>query len=126
MDSPAPLYAEVIVAAGDVRGDQTFHYRVPDDLRGRLRPGQLVMAPFGPRQLPGVVTALADASPVEETRELLQLVWDPPLIAPRQLALARWVAARYGAPLRAVLDLVAPPRLARHLHAGSRPRGRDP
>ena len=117
MDSPAPLYAEVIVAAGDVRGDQTFHYRVPDDLRGRLRPGQLVMAPFGPRQLPGVVTALADASPVEETRELLQLVWDPPLIAPRQLALARWVAARYGAPLRAVLDLVAPPRLARHLHA---------
>ena len=117
MNTAAPVYAEVIVAAGDVRGDQTFHYRVPDRLLGRLQPGQLVMAPFGSRQLPGVVTALAVTSPVEETRELLQLVWEPRLIGPRQLALARWVAARYGAPLRSVLDLVAPPRLAHHLHA---------
>ncbi len=117
MDAAAPAYAEVIVAAGDVRGDQTFHYRVPERLLGRLHPGQLVMAPFGSRQLPGVVTALAVTSPVEETRELLQLVWEPRLIGPRQLALARWVAARYGAPLRSVLDLVAPPRLAHHLHA---------
>lgn len=117
MDPAAPGYAEVIVAAGDVRGDQTFHYRIPRDLRGRLRPGQLVMAPFGARQLAGIVTALAATSPVEETRELLQLVWEPRLIGLRQLALARWAAARYGAPLRAVLDLVAPPRLAHHLHA---------
>ena len=105
------------MAAGDVRGDLTFHYSVPDKLRGKVRPGQLVMAPFGARQLPGVVTALADKSPVDETRDLLQLVWEPPLIGPRQLALARWVAARYGAPLRSALDLVAPPRLAHHLHA---------
>ncbi|MDE2868860.1 MAG: hypothetical protein OXN91_09495, partial [Chloroflexota bacterium] len=117
MSARAPAYAEVVVAAGDVRGDQTFHYSVPDDLRGKVRPGQLVMAPFGARQLPGVVTALADTSPVDETRDLLQLVWEPPLIGPRQLALARWVAARYGAPLRSALDLVAPPRLAHHLHA---------
>ena len=82
-----------------------------------MRPGQLVMAPFGSRQLPGIVTALDANSPVEETRDLLQLVWEPPLIGSRQLVLARWVAARYGAPLRASLDLVGPPRLANHLHA---------
>ena len=117
MNATAPAFAEVIVAAGDVRGDQTFHYSVPDDLRGKLRPGQLIMAPFGLRQLPGVVTALVDTSPVDETRDLLQLVWEPPLIGPRQLSLARWLAARYGAPLRASLDLVGPPRLANHLHA---------
>ena len=117
MNATAPAFAEVIVAAGDVRGDQTFHYSVPDRLRDKLRPGQLVMVPFGARQLPGVVTALAASSPVEETRDLLQLVWEPPLIGARQLALARWVAARYGAPLRALLDLVGPPRLANHLHA---------
>lgn len=117
MHTATPAYAEVIVAAGDVRGDHTFHYGVPDDLRGKLRPGQLVMAPFGARQLPGIVSALAKASPVEATRDLLQLVWEPPLIGSRQLALARWVAARYGAPLRASLDLVGPPRLANHLHA---------
>ena len=117
MNATSPAYAEVIVAAGDVRGDQTFHYSVPDDLRGKLRPGQLVMAPFGSRQLPGIVTALDATSPVEETRDLLQLVWEPPLIGSRHLVLARWVAARYGAPLRASLDLVGPPRLANHLHA---------
>ncbi len=117
MNPTAPAYAEVIVAAGDVRGDQTFHYRVPDHLRGRVRPGQLVMAPFGARQLPGIVTALAEASPVKETRDLLQLVWEPPLIGTVQLAMVRWVASRYGSPLRAALNLVAPPRLAHHLHA---------
>lgn len=125
MNVSAPAFAEVIVAAGDVRGDQTFHYSVPTNLRGQLRPGQLVMAPFGSRQLPGVVTALAAASPVDETREILQLVWDPPLIASPQLALARWLAARYGAPLRATLDLVAPPRLAHHLHAVYTATGSD-
>lgn len=113
------------MAAGDVRGDQTFHYSVPDNLRGQVRPGQLVMAPFGSRQLPGLVTALAAASPVDETREILQLVWEPPLVASPQLALARWVAARYGAPLRATLDLVAPPRLAHHLHAVYTASGAD-
>ena len=117
VNATAFAYAEVIVAAGDVRGDQTFHYSVPDSLRGKLRPGQLVMAPFGARQLPGIVTALAKRSPVEETRDLLQVVWEPPLIGSRQLALARWVAARYGAPLRSSLDLVGPPRLVNHLHA---------
>ena len=117
MNATAFAYAEVIVAAGDVRGDQTFHYSVPDSLRGKLRPGQLVMAPFGARQLPGIVTALAKRSPVEGTRDLLQVVWEPPLIGSRQLALARWVAARYGAPLRSSLDLVGPPRLVNHLHA---------
>ena len=130
MNATASAYAEVIVAAGDVRGDQTFHYSVPDSLRGKLRPGQLVMAPFGARQLPGIVTALAKSSPVEETRDLLQVVWEPPLIGSRQLALARWVAARYGAPLRASLDLVGPPRLVNHLHAeftavGPNEPGRD-
>ena len=117
MTTAAPAYAEVIVAAGDVRGDQTFHYSVPNNHRGQVRPGQLVMVPFGSRQLPGVVTALAAASPVDETREILQLVWEPALIGSPQLNLARWVAARYGAPLRAALDLVAPPRLAHYLHA---------
>ncbi len=117
MSAAAPAYAEIAVAAPPWRGDHTFHYHVPDDLRGRLQPGHLVMVPFGRRLRHGVVVALGDTSPVEETRGVYDLILDPPLLDPRHVGLMRWLAARYGASLNVAFDLVTPPRLERRLYA---------
>ena len=116
LSTGGPAYAEVVVAAGNVRGDQTFHYRIPNDFRGDLCPGQMVLVPFGSRQLYGVVVGIAEDSPVDETRDVLELIDKSRVIDSEHLRLARWLAQHYGCPLFTAVELVAPPSLARHLH----------
>ncbi|MDY7041369.1 MAG: hypothetical protein SVX38_10950, partial [Chloroflexota bacterium] len=59
----------------------TFHYAVPAELAGRLRPGHLVTVPFGPGREYGVVVALSDRSPVAEVREIDTLVRPDPILS---------------------------------------------
>lgn len=89
---------------------QLFHYGIPDDLRSRLAPGHVVRVPFGRRTVKGVVMRRSSTSPVA-TRLILDLVQDKPVLGQRQLELAGWMAAFYGAPLSSCLSLFVPPGL---------------
>ena len=109
----APLFGDVIVfspveasALGAVA--QAFTYHVPDELRGVLAAGSLVVVPFGPRRLYGVVVALSDTSPVPETRPIESLVDPEPVLTPAQLELARWMSREYLASLHECLGLMLP------------------
>ncbi len=88
---------------------RAFHYNVPDHLRDRISPGQLVWVPFGSRYLQGVVVNLDDASPVEETRDIDQIVEQEPVLSFAHLELAHWISDTYLAPLHRVLDAMLPP-----------------
>ena len=124
LTTEGPAYAEVVVAAGNVRGDQTFHYRIPDDFRKDLCQGQMVLVPFGSRQLYGIVVGLAEDSPVDETRDVLDRIGKSRVIDSEHLRLARWVAQHYGCPLFTAVELAAPPNLSRHLHTTYTTTGR--
>jgi primosomal protein N' (replication factor Y) len=89
-----------------------FTYHLPDELRGRLATGSLVVVPFGPRRLYGVVVALSATSPVPETRPVESLVDPEPVLTPAQIALARWMSREYLAPLWRCLTLTLPPGVA--------------
>ncbi len=82
-----------------------FSYAIPDHLIGRLRPGHWVWAPFGTRQLAGVVLALTDEPSVAEVRPIEDILDDHPVLGDEQLAVARWMSRYYLAPL---FDCVAP------------------
>ncbi len=88
-----------------------FTYRLPDDLSDHLVPGSLVVVPFGPRRLYGIVVALGDESPVPEDRirPIESLVDPDPVLTPVQIALARWMSRAYLAPLWRCLILMLPP-----------------
>ena len=92
---------------------RVFHYRVPQELRERVRLGQLVWVPFGSRDLQGVTVGWDRASPVEDTRPLDRIVDEDPLFDPSQIALARWISATYLAPLSRVIWSMLPPGLTR-------------
>ncbi|MCY4111600.1 MAG: hypothetical protein OXF96_06630, partial [Chloroflexi bacterium] len=113
----ARSFAEVIVAAGDVRGAQTFHYEIPAKLEGRVRPGQLVLVPFGTRQSHAVVMRVGDVSPVEATRPIFDIIWDAEVLDAVHRELVEWTARRYAAPILTAFNLAAPPGLARHLRS---------
>jgi len=82
-------------------------YRVPDGMH--VEPGSIVMAPLGPRKVPGVVWE-AESFPVDEIdskklRPLLEVRDVPPIAAPLR-RLIEWTAQYYFAAPASVLRMV--------------------
>ncbi|HET7090071.1 MAG TPA: primosomal protein N' [Anaerolineae bacterium] len=115
MLSQASLFAEIVILKHIGRASEegrAFHYEVPDDLRGRLAPGHLVVVPLRERRMPGVVVALSESSPVERTRPIESLLDPSPVLSPLQLDLARWISQATLAPLNECIDLFVPAGIA--------------
>ena len=98
---------------------RTFAYRIPDALVARATPGAQVLAPFRGRALRGVVVEVAAEAEVEKVRDLAAVL-DDAALTPHLMALARWVADYYLAPLGMVLSAALPGGLEGF--AGSRAR----
>ena len=108
------LFAEVAVSAPDVRGARTFHYSVPDNLETTIAAGQLVVVGFGRRQLHGIVTGFASSSPVADTKPILDVIWEAPLLHSRALKFLSWLAETYGAPLSTCLGSLLPANIEKY------------
>ncbi len=117
-------YVEVAVNVPQVTG--MFHYHVPARLAGLVGPGCLVVVPFGPQKVQGVVFRPLDAPEVESTRPVLDLLDPQPVLTHAQLDLARWMAAQTLAPLAACINRMLPPGLAQHADTRFRLRERGP
>ena len=115
VDSNGKAFAEVAVDVPAGAG-RTFSYRVPSSLD--ISPGQLVRVPFGARTLQGLVFSLSNESQVseDETRNIIDVVFEEPLLDEVQLNLARWVSDYY---LCSLFEATAP-----MLPPGSRRRAR--
>jgi primosomal protein N' (replication factor Y) len=115
----AKSFAEIVVlspvkAPAPGAAARTFTYHLPDELQSRLAVGSLVVVPFGPRRLYGIVVALRDDSPVPETRPVESLVDPDPVLLPVQIALARWISREYLASLYECLSPMLPPGIVGH------------
>src|SRR5260370_15911364 len=108
--------------------DQLFTYALPETLRHRVAPGCRVLAPFGPRRLTGFVLRCHDDPPQMEAREALRLIDAQPVLDEELLALGKWIATYYCAPLGEVLRGMLP--LASEIRKGKiyslTDAGRDP
>ncbi len=103
------MYAEVAV---NVPVRTTFHYEIPPQLAGRLRPGHLVRVSFGTADQPGIVLALLQSSPIEQTKPIKELLDSTPVLGPAHIQTARWLSETTLAPLGACLWLFLPPGIA--------------
>ncbi len=103
----APRYAEVVVDARTGKPGDTFTYAVPTHMH--VQPGHLVLVPFGPRKLHGVVTGLLEAPNVDYTRSIASLVEGQPVLSPERIELGRWIARYYRSSLFDALAPMLPP-----------------
>jgi primosomal protein N' (replication factor Y) len=85
-----------------------FTYRLPETLRRRAAPGCRIIVPFGSRKLTGMILKAHNQPPEMETKEALRLLDEEPVLDAKLLALGRWVAEYYCAPLGEVLRGMAP------------------
>lgn len=97
---------------------EAFTYRLPERLAEVAVPGHLVQVPLQAGLALGVVVDLtvdgAREGPTtiqRELREVAEIVDPQPVVTGVQIALARWLAAEYLAPLSQVLRMMLPPGL---------------
>ena len=102
----AMLYVEVILP---LPLDGTFTYSVPDTLAPQVRMGVRVVVPLGRSQ---TYTAMAvrthNDKPEFDTRDILQVVDDSPVLPERQLRLWQWISTYYMCALGDVFKAALP------------------
>ena len=106
------MYAEIAVNI-EAGLANNFHYHVPRDLEETVQIGCLVEVEFGRRLAQGIIVAFSDHAPVEETKPIISLIDDAPVVRPWQIELARWLSAQYLTPFNLCLRLLLPPGLSR-------------
>src|SRR5207253_9191069 len=104
----APEYHHFCDVSVPIPLDQPFTYALPETLRHRVAPGCRVLVPFGPRRLTGVVLRTHDDPPAMEAREALRLIDAQPVLDEELVALGKWIASYYCAPLGEVLRGMLP------------------
>jgi primosomal protein N' (replication factor Y) (superfamily II helicase) len=93
----------------DSSRQRAFTYSIPERLAKVIDLGQLVWVPFGPRRIQGVVIAISDSSPVEQTKEIEEIVELRPFLSSIQIGLAHWIASTYLCSLYDAMQLMLPP-----------------
>jgi primosomal protein N' (replication factor Y) len=87
---------------------QPYTYRIPESLADRVVPGARVVVPVRQREMIGVVTALTQAPPEREARDILAAPDDEPALPTPLLETVEWIAGYYGTPLGLALRAALP------------------
>jgi primosomal protein N' (replication factor Y) len=87
--------------------DQTFTYRLPEQLFVRACIGMRVLVPFGRRKVTGYIVAPAESG-AAELKEVIELLDSEPLLTLSELEFLRWIANYYQHPLGEVLKAALP------------------
>ena len=110
MNSSAVNFARVIIPSPLA---QPLIYAVPDELRDRIAVGMRVLIPLGKRKVTGVILELLQTTSLLQTRPVLALPDEAPVLDQTLLVLGQWVAQYYLATLGEVLAAILPPSLRR-------------
>ena len=103
-----------------------FHYYVPPELCQAVQPGVLVEVPYSTRLAQGLVIALSEHSPVEETKPIKRVRFAAPVLSPEQVELGLWLSFRYCTPLIECYRLMLPPGMLRQPRSVLRLRSAEP
>ncbi len=107
-------YADIIVDISHSELDKVFQYRIPEELAGKLEPGNVVEVPFGRgnRLIRGYVLKLADqpSFETEKMKFISRLVTDLVGGDTKLISLALWMRDFYGSTTVQALRTVLPLR----------------
>ncbi len=88
-----------------------FTYQVPLPLQDRVLPGKRVLIPLGNQVARGFVFEVDPGGDVSGLKPILDVLDEEPLLNAEMLALARWLADYYMAPLSRVVKAMFPSAL---------------
>src|SRR2546430_5647417 len=90
--------------------DRVLDYSIPKRLVSHLQVGQRVRVPLGRgnKLTSGYVVSIHPTTDYPKIKPLADLADDRVLVAPKLMALARWMSRYYATPLGVVLESVIP------------------
>jgi len=116
-------YAEIVPELKSIMPTDVFTYAVPEELADGVRAGARVEVPFGPRSVLGyVMRRVQQPDHADGVKAISGVLDEPPILLAHQVELARWIAARYCAPLGEVIKAMIP-KGVRSARPGGRKRG---
>ncbi len=88
-------------------------YRIPAELRERVKPGVAVIVPLRKKQVAGIVVGVGPLTerPEFQLKSIESVVDEKPALTAAQLKLARWMSQEYHAALGRCCALMVPPGL---------------
>lgn len=108
----SPKFADIIIDISHEAIDRTFQYKIPDDLKSRIRVGMQVSIPFGLGNniRKGYVVALTDTPEFDENKmkEIDSIQSGSVKIEGSLIALAAFIKERYGSTTIQALKTVMP------------------
>ncbi|MGQ9646548.1 MAG: primosomal protein N' [Thermodesulfobacteriota bacterium] len=105
---------EIVEVAVGLPVSKTFHYRIPDPMKGSLQVGMRVLVPFKQRKVTGFVLDLLDHPPKgfeEKLKEVDDLLDEGPLVDSQWLRFCQWISTYYLYPIGEVIKTGLPPGL---------------
>ena len=95
--------------------DKILHYKVPDRLVASVGIGSLVRIQIGRRFTLGIVgvAGAPDDFPVDRLKQLTEVIYDFEALPADLLALAKWMAVYYAAPLDGIIETMLPTAVRR-------------
>lgn len=109
-------YCEVIIP---VPLEQLFTYSVPNKLYLQLKVGMRVRVPFGKTKVhTAIVCQIHQQKPAFETKDIIGILDDKPIVLDHQLKLWQWIANYYMAPIGDVMVAALPAKLKGELQGG--------
>ena len=88
-------------------------YRVPDLLGNKIAPGSRVLVPLKQRIMTGIVVDFVSECSLDQTKSIINLLDEKPILDHHLLKLAQWIAQYYLASLGEVLATMLPPNSRR-------------
>ena len=105
-------FVRVAVNVAQISG--TFDYELPARLEGLVKPGSLVVVPFGKQLSQGIVMAEISEPAVPEIKQIADLVDPLPVVTQLQLRLAAFMAEQNLTSVAECLEPMLPPGLSQH------------
>ncbi|MCK4753591.1 MAG: primosomal protein N' [Calditrichia bacterium] len=93
--------------------EKSFTYIVPPEILSEISVGQRVLAPFGKRELTGIVIKVTDRDPGLKCKDIIDVLDEKPLISKDMLDLTRWMSEYYLASWGSTLQIALPKGLDR-------------
>ncbi len=88
-----PLWAEIILP---LALPKTYTYTVPQHLQSKIKKGCRAEVVFGKnKKYAGMIRSFSKQKPAYETKDILNIIDDEPIIYPQQLLLWQWISEYY-------------------------------
>ncbi|MDD5731703.1 MAG: primosomal protein N' [Patescibacteria group bacterium] len=124
------MFARIAVNTKSSKRDDLFTYEIPEEIRDVICVGQLVIIPLGNRSVNGIVIGIEKTKPEFETKKILKIVDETPIVDNEKIELARFISEYYwcgfSQALFAMLPINLRKRKTKILRNDSREAVKDP